>query len=155
MLSSEMREGSTRSIVVQDCGLQALKLLLSLLYSGSLPAEEEEPALPTMLDALSLGHRWQVNHVVDVLARKISHQLDMQHFEAAAELALRLQLDGLLRSCKSFITENQNVLSTKLSKKGSLGFQSPTVRAEVERVLSATPSSEDHLRGPCKRRRVF
>merc|ERR1712217_1020215 len=49
MLSSEMREASTRSIVVQDCGLNALKLLLSLMYSGSLPAEEEDPSLSTML----------------------------------------------------------------------------------------------------------
>merc|ERR1711924_9885 len=62
MLTGSMREGVSQKIVVDDCSGDAVKMLLALLYTGTLTGEDE-PQMGTMLDALMLAHRWQVQHV--------------------------------------------------------------------------------------------
>merc|ERR1740129_2049814 len=100
MLSTTgMREGARKIIEVKDCSTQALRLLLSLIYTGTAGAGDEEPGPGAILAALDLAHRWQVMHVVQMLASALQRRLDLDCFEAVMDIALRFQLPSLLSAC--------------------------------------------------------
>lgn len=153
MLAGTMIEGSQQKIVLDDCSLSATKMLLALLYAGSLP-EDGEPKVLTLIECLMLAHRWQVQHVVAMLSCAIAKRVDFQHFEAVFASALRLEEPVMLSACKVFITSNAGAMKAKLTKKGALGFQEKAVAAEVSRTLNAKGGAEspDSTR---KRRRVL
>jgi len=147
MLStSGMREGCDKVIEV-DCNAQALHLLLALIYTGTTSTSDEEPAVGTILCALDVAHRWQVLVVVQMLASAVSQRINMENFELITDTALRLQLTLLLATCRAFATSHAREMRLRLTKKDVVGFQSPAVHAEVDRILSG------NTEGPRKRRR--
>lgn len=151
MLAGSMREGVQQKITLDDCSLSATKMLLSLLYTGSIPGEDE-PTVATMLEALQLGHRWQIQHVVEMLVSAIATRLDFEQFEAVTAVAIRLQVAELASACTSFIAGHADEMQAKLGKKGKLGFSDPTVIAEVHRTLKTKGIAQDV---PKKRRRII
>jgi len=151
MLAGSMREGAQQRITLDDCSLAATKMLLSLLYTGSIPGEDE-PTVATMLDALMLGHRWQIQHVIDMLVSAIATRLDFEHFEAVTAVALRLQVVEFVSACTAFIAGHADEMQAKLGKKGKLGFTDPAVIAEVHRTLKTKGIAQEM---PKKRRRII
>lgn len=154
MLSQvRMREGARREITLEDCSIEAVQVLVSLIYTASLPADEAEPEVSTLLEALALAHRWQVQHVVEILAQAVAKRLDDVHdFEAATETALQLNLAELLAACRAFIVAHGHHMRARLRGKG---FRLPAVRAEVARALGCEDPDAGVAGGGRKRRRTL
>jgi len=151
MLSSGMKEGEHREIVVADCSDSAVHMLLMLLYTGSVDSLETEPSSAMLLDAVALGHRWQIQHVVDMLDLALSKRLDLQNLEAKLDVALRLQLPCLLASCRAFVSHHAPEVRTRLTKRASI--ENTAVRTELSRVLCTDGSAaSEHA---AKRRRTL
>jgi len=151
MLSTRMDEASKREICVRDCSYSAVQLLLMILYTGQIgPLETESPSA-TLLDAVALGHRWLIDHVVDMLDRALSKCLDMQNFEAILDAALRLQLPCILASCRAFVSHHTHELQMRLTR--STGFGIPAVQSEVAHILCLDCKSG--FRNSVKRRRTL
>jgi len=152
MLSqSAMCEGTRKEIALEDCSPDGVKVILALIYTSSLPGDDEEPSVETLMEALSLAHRWHVRHVVEMLEGMLASRLNIQSFEQIMELALRLDLSKLLQAGRTFIAANHQKFRTMLHP-SQPQFRSVGVRAEVERALGY------HARGlqggEKKRRRV-
>uniref|UniRef100_A0A7S1S1J6 BTB domain-containing protein n=1 Tax=Alexandrium catenella TaxID=2925 RepID=A0A7S1S1J6_ALECA len=153
MLSNQsMREGVQRAIEVVGHTVQAVRLLLALVYTGTVSSTDEGPDVPTILNSLDLAHRWQLLHVVTMLASAVSQRVDMDNFEPALDAAMRLELPQLLCSCRAFVASHAREMRQRLAARGgpSYGFQSSAVRAEVEKVLSSEGAEGG---APQKRRR--
>mmetsp|Transcript_99105 Transcript_99105/g.275961 ORF Transcript_99105/g.275961 Transcript_99105/m.275961 type:complete len:389 (-) Transcript_99105:120-1286(-) len=153
MLSTQsMSEGAQKAIKVVGCTAQAVRLLLALVYTGTVSSADEGPDVSTILSTLDLAHRWQLLHVVQMLASAASQRVDAEHFEAALDAALRLELPPLLSACRAFAASHARDMRTRLTPRGgaAAGFQSAAVRAEVEKVLSGE-GAEGGI--PQKRRR--
>lgn len=153
MLTGSMREGVSQKISLDECSVSAVRLLVSLLYTGSLPGNENEPCLTSMLDALVLGHRWQVQHVIDIITPATIKRLDIENLEVVLGVALRMQDLEFLSVCRSFISGHAEDVSAKLSKTGVQGFTDEAVAAEIRRTLSR--STADSTSRAKKRRRVL
>ena len=65
MLETSMKEGSCRRIDIKDSSSRGISLFLDLLYTSSSAIADLD--YKTMLVALDLAHRWQVQHIVDML----------------------------------------------------------------------------------------
>lgn len=60
MLSGCMQEASAKEVSLEHVSVLAVKVLLSLMYTGSLPMDFDTQS-HTILEALDLAHRWQVH----------------------------------------------------------------------------------------------
>eukprot|EP00928_Gymnodinium_smaydae_P054062 TRINITY_DN37901_c0_g1_i1.p1 TRINITY_DN37901_c0_g1~~TRINITY_DN37901_c0_g1_i1.p1 ORF type:complete len:430 (-),score=99.22 TRINITY_DN37901_c0_g1_i1:63-1289(-) len=154
-MQSTMKEGATQVIDVEDCTLEGLRLLVGLIYTGTVDSSADAtPTVPTILCALDLAHRWQVNHLVPMLAAGAGRRLDENCLEGAMCAALRLQLPGLLTACRNYATDHKQKMRTRLNKKGEGGFRSAEVRKEIERVLGGSAPSSQAADAAPKRRRM-
>lgn len=156
MLSTTgMREGSRRVIEVQDCGIRSLRLFLSLVYTGTVSSsfcQGEEAGTGDVLAAVDLAHRWQVLHVVDMLATALQNRICIDHLEPIMDVAVRLHLASLLSSCRIFVADNAVQLQGYTSR-----IQSPAVRSEMEAVFKQVNRDGAHdlgMQPPTKRRRM-
>eukprot|EP00928_Gymnodinium_smaydae_P031910 TRINITY_DN23266_c0_g1_i1.p1 TRINITY_DN23266_c0_g1~~TRINITY_DN23266_c0_g1_i1.p1 ORF type:complete len:390 (-),score=99.08 TRINITY_DN23266_c0_g1_i1:23-1192(-) len=158
MLHSEMREGARKEVRVEDASTLAVRIVISLLYAGFMPETEEEPGVPVLVEALALGHRWQLLYVVNMLVADVTKNLNLQTVEIALDVALHLQLPDLLSACRDFIIAHSREVKQKLAgKKGGAGFQIAAVRAEISRLLN---ENGEAISGSAygetkKRRRMF
>jgi hypothetical protein len=152
MLSTQYREGASKEIEVRDCCLEGVRLLIGLIYTGMVDSTDGRPIVSTMLAALDLAHRWQLLHLVPLLSAAVGKHLDDQSFESAVDLALRLQLPGLLTACRAYAANHKRELRARLAKRSD-GFHSDAVRAEVERMIGGGPNGTA-LEAPPKRRRL-
>lgn len=149
MLSTQsMREGAQKVIEVVGCTTHAVRLLLALIYTGTVSSADEGPDVNTILSTLDLAHRWQLLHVVQMLASAAAQRVDAESFEAAADAALRLELPVLLSACRAFAAGHAREMRGRLASRGVSGFQSSAVRADVEKVLSG-----EGAEGPPQKRR--
>uniref|UniRef100_A0A7S2PC89 BTB domain-containing protein n=1 Tax=Zooxanthella nutricula TaxID=1333877 RepID=A0A7S2PC89_9DINO len=153
MLSKGMREGERKEIDLEDCGYREVQVLLSLMYTSSLPGDEEEPSAHTLLEALRLAHRWQARQVVEILEAGLAKALKKETLEPILEEALALGLPRLSQACKVFISNNDQLMRSKLAPRGQ-GFRSAAVRSEVARVLKCDVSGGGSDGGADKRRRL-
>lgn len=153
MLSTQaMREGAQKVIEVAGHTSGAVRLLLALVYTGTVSNTDEGPDVNTILSTLDLAHRWQLLHVVQMLAAAAAQRVDADSFEAAADAALRLELPPLLSACRAFAAAHPREMRARLTSRGgghAVGFQSAAVRSDVEKVLSG----EGNEGVPQKRRR--
>jgi len=149
MLQAGMREGSRREIEVSDCEARALRLFLSLAYTGSLRGDEDVPELDVLVQAIGLAHRWLARHVVQMLAAVLARDLDDRSFEPVADVALRLQLPQLLAACRAYTLSHPRAMRARLQADGGPALRNNAVRAEVERLLHGDTGAE----APQKRRR--
>jgi len=138
LATTGMREGARKVIEVKGCSLAALRLLLSLVYTGAVVGEE--PSAAAMLVALDLAHRWQVLHVVQMLAGALQRRLDADGLEPILDAALRFQLPSLLSACRAFISSHASELQMRLGKEALAAAAGPAAgcsaaRAELLRVL--------------------
>ena len=115
MLTSEMKEGSSWRIQVEDSSSSGVSLFLDLLYTSS---TREDPDHETMLVALDLAHRWQVHGVVQTLCNGLRDMIDASSFVAIAEAASLKGLESLGRACAHFGSTNEQVQA--MLQKGSL-----------------------------------
>lgn len=150
MLSTRMREGSRKVIDVEGCTAQSMRLLLALVYTGTVSSSDEGPGVETILGTLDVAHRWQLFHVVQMLASAAAQRIDVERFEAVADAALRLELPPLLSACRAFAAVHAREMRARLTSRG--GFQSVAVRADVEKVLSGEGTEGVALK---KRRRAL
>jgi len=156
MLSQGMREGDRREISVRDCSRAAVKVLLALLYTSGLPAELADASADTLIEAMTLAHRWNVQHVVQMLAPAIAKVLDPQVIESAMEVAMSLNMTKLLHDCRQFVIAHEREMRARLMGRGPKGlpaFRLPVVRAEVTRLLRIDPSYAESA--PSKRMRLL
>ncbi|CAE7214848.1 unnamed protein product, partial [Symbiodinium necroappetens] len=65
MLESSMVEGKQKRIKVKDAASSGVSLFVEMLYTN---ATRHGPDYKTVLTALDLAHRWQVENVVQILA---------------------------------------------------------------------------------------
>merc|ERR1719203_1128961 len=160
MLSQQgMREGANGVIEVNGCSAAAVRLLLSLVYTGAPcngpSGEEEDFTSSTILAALDLAHRWQLLHVVQLLSAAASRRVDADTFEAAADAALRLELPFLLAACRAYAAAHAREMRQRLTRGGAGMLQSAAVRADVEKLLACEAGSSAEAPTPAssKRRR--
>lgn len=156
MLSTDMREGA-RSEIELDCSSSTVQMFLALCYTGSLPEAEEVPSVATMLDALALGHRWQTQHVVEIIAPALAHRVDINNFESIMDTALRLQLHDLLVACRGFCSSHAREMRAKLAKQNTTPsrFTSAAVRMEVSHILGIDGGASTGTEQVQKRRRML
>eukprot|EP00927_Polykrikos_kofoidii_P053985 TRINITY_DN48491_c0_g1_i1.p1 TRINITY_DN48491_c0_g1~~TRINITY_DN48491_c0_g1_i1.p1 ORF type:complete len:386 (-),score=41.42 TRINITY_DN48491_c0_g1_i1:207-1364(-) len=152
MLSGTMREGSSRQITIEEYSIEVVELLLSLIYTGSLPADSSDPKASLMLKALSLAHCWQVQHAVEMLANRLAKRLDIHNFERVLSVALRLELISLVRSCRTFVGIHRYDVQRKMRENTKACAKA---REEVCRILHCAGSSGASQCMQLKRRRVF
>jgi len=157
MLSTTgMREGARKLIRVKDCNATALRLLLALIYTGTIGTCDTEPTPELLLAALDLAHRWQVMHIVQMIATALQRHVSLDCFESILDAALRFELQALLSACRAFASSHAGALRLRMGNASVPTLTSPTVRAEVARILGDTPgaaSSCEILPNPRKRRR--
>jgi len=141
MLATQaMREGASKVISVQGCGCESVRLVLGLMYAGSMP--EEDPSVVSTLLAVDLAHRWQLLRLAGLLATTAGRRIDADNFELAAETALRLDLSGLLTACRTYAADNARAMRARLAKRSPTeSFRSVAVRGLVEAVVCTTSGS--------------
>jgi len=146
MLSGPMREGTMRTVDV-ECRADVMKLLLSLIYTGSVTADSEEPlAADVMLGCLDVAHRWDVRHVVQMLVPQLCRMLSLDNLEQVWESAVLKQQQELLAACRAF-AHNASAEVRPLFEAGRFGR---LVREELaEQIFTDANQSAK------KRRRTF
>lgn len=111
MLASNMKEASSKRIEV-DVSKKALSFLLELLYTGC-----SSKAFCTRsfgLQTLDLAHRWQIDHVVEMLQNPLAQHLSVENFPEVAESAVLKDLQKLKMACRNFAFEHPEVMSDDL-----------------------------------------
>ncbi|CAE7781349.1 KLHL2 [Symbiodinium sp. CCMP2592] len=144
MLQSTMKEGSSKRIPVKDSSGSGVRLLVDMLYTSS---TRDDPDYKTVLVALDLAHRWQVDSIVPVLEGILTGMVTVKSFVAITEAAILKGLELLQRACRTFGTSNSKV-KTMVKKR--------TLPAAVLKLLgesAAEAPSPDH--GERKKRRTF
>ena len=141
MLESTMKEGSSKRISVKDSSGSGARLFVDMLYTSS---TRDEPDYKTVLVALDLAHRWQVDRIVPVLAGMLPEMLTVDSFVAIAEAAMLKGLESLQRACRTFATNNSEIKT--MVERCTL----PAVRKLLGE--SEAPAAEQ---GQRKKRRIF
>ncbi|OLQ03864.1 Kelch-like protein diablo [Symbiodinium microadriaticum] len=106
MLESAMKESTSRRIPVKDSSSSGVSLFLDVLYTSS---TRQDPDHKTLLEAMDLAHRWQVQGVVQSLCTALQNMIDAKSFVAIAEAAVLKALPTLERACASFGSTNEQV----------------------------------------------
>lgn len=103
MLAGPMREGAVKQVDV-ECRVDSMKLLLSLVYTGSVVSQDGDELLTpeVMLGCLDLAHRWDVRHVVQMLVPQLSSSLTAEVLGQVWESAALMQQQELLAACLAF-----------------------------------------------------
>ncbi|CAE7781362.1 KLHL6 [Symbiodinium sp. CCMP2592] len=142
MLKSTMTEGSSKRISVKDSLGSGVRLFVDMLYTSS---TRDEPDYKTVLIALDLAHRWQVDRIVPVLAGILPEMITVDSFAAIAEAAMLKGLEPLQRACRTVAANNSDIKTM---------LETCTLPTEVRKLLgeSKAPSAEQGLR---KKRRIF
>ena len=99
MLESPMKEGQTQCIEVKDASSSGVSLFLEILYTCSTQSDSD---FQTVLHALDLAHRWQVEFVVAILAELLQTMITDESFSAIAEHAILKGLDDLKTPLQMF-----------------------------------------------------
>ncbi|CAE6916274.1 klhl36, partial [Symbiodinium sp. CCMP2456] len=107
MLESSMKEGSCRRIDIKDSSSRGISLFLDLLYTSSSAIADLD--YKTMLVALDLAHRWQVQHIVDMLTNSLQQEINVGSFGEIAETATLKGIERLQRACITFGSTNADV----------------------------------------------
>ncbi|OLP75211.1 BTB/POZ domain-containing protein [Symbiodinium microadriaticum] len=110
MLESPMREGSSKCIPVKDSSINGISLFLDLLYTSSTCLELD---YKTMLVAFDVAHRWQVPHVVAVLADALRQELSVDSFVEIAEAAVLKGTASLQQACATFGAKHDEIQAKK------------------------------------------
>eukprot|EP00438_Fugacium_kawagutii_P021958 Skav208054 [mRNA] locus=scaffold1124:149495:150502:- [translate_table: standard] len=140
MLASPMTEGKSQRIQLKDTSRSAIALFLEVLYTCSSRGDAD---YQTVLSALDLAHRWQVEVVVGIFADLLETMITEESFPAIAEHAALKHLDTLKQACRKFGFECDPI-------RGKINQgQFPKVVQDLFRVAEASPSQ------PVKRRKVF
>eukprot|EP00439_Symbiodinium_sp_Y106_P042216 s195_g5.t1 len=113
MLESPMREASTKCIPVKDSSRNGVSLFLDLLYTSSTCLELD---YRTMLTAFDVAHRWQVPHVVNVLADALRKELTVDSFVEIAEAAMLKGTASLQQACATFGAKNHEIQTSGTSE---------------------------------------
>eukprot|EP00434_Breviolum_minutum_P010015 symbB.v1.2.008833.t1/scaffold556.1/size187764/4 len=112
MLESSMKERRTQRIQLNDTPREAVSLLLEIVYTCS---SQNEPDYKTVLAALDLAHRWQVQVVVRILGELLEQMITDESFASIAEHAALKGLEALKKACQKFGTESK-VIQDQLKK---------------------------------------
>eukprot|EP00438_Fugacium_kawagutii_P021196 Skav201593 [mRNA] locus=scaffold152:612637:613242:+ [translate_table: standard] len=131
MLASPMTEGKSQRIQLKDTSCSAVTLFLEALYTCS---SQGDPDYKTVLSALDLAHRWQVEVVVTILADLLQTMITEESVPAIAEHATLKQLDKLKQACRKFGSECVEI-QDKI-KKGEF----PKVVQDLFQVTGTSPS---------------
>ncbi|CAE7324776.1 unnamed protein product [Symbiodinium sp. CCMP2456] len=110
MLESPMIEGSTKCIPVKDSSSNGVSLFLDLVYTSSTCLELD---YKTMLVAFDVAHRWQVPHVVAVLADALQKELTVDSFVEIAEAAILKGTASLQQACAAFGAKHDEIQAKK------------------------------------------
>merc|ERR1712039_624167 len=101
-LAGPMREG-TMKIVDVECSTEAMKLLLSLVYTGTVAADcDDSLTTDVMLACLDVAHRWDIRHVVQMLVPQLCSALSAENLDSVWEAAALKQQQELLGACRTF-----------------------------------------------------
>jgi len=106
MLESSMKERQTQRIQLNDTPREAVSLLLETLYTCS---SQSEPDYKTVLSALDLAHRWQVQVVVRILGELLERMITDESFASIAEHAALKGLEALKKACQKFGAESKTI----------------------------------------------
>lgn len=122
---------------------QAVSLFLDLLYAGTSYAKVKANSL---LEAVKLSHRWQVEHVTNMLERSLVAEISDATFVSIAEVTALLDLPTLKDACLQFA-------STSAYAKRSLKHNQlpPMIAAMVSRKRAITTETDKSS----KHRRIF
>eukprot|EP00438_Fugacium_kawagutii_P023786 Skav231615 [mRNA] locus=scaffold1638:23671:24681:+ [translate_table: standard] len=140
MLASPMTEGKSQRIHLKDTSSIAVALFLEVLYTCSSQGDAD---YQTMLSALDLAHRWQVEVVVGIFADRLQTMITEESFPAISEHAALKRLDTLKQACRKFGSECA-AIHDKI-KKG----QFSKVVQDLFQVVETSRSQ------PVKKRKVF
>ena len=110
MLESTMREGSSKCIPVKDSSSNGVALFLDLLYTSSTCLDLDYKTMPVAFD---LAHRWQVPHVVDLLADALQKELTVDSFVEIAETAVLKGTRSLQQACATFGAKHDEIQAKK------------------------------------------
>jgi len=160
MLSGAMRESSARTCDV-ECGVESMRLFLSLVYTGCVATEEDgtDPAADVMLGCLHLAHRWDAGHVVEMLVPQLCSALSMDSLAQVWETGALTQQQELLDACRAF-AHNHAAQVRPLYEAGN-HFSQLVAEDLAERVFPAALSQgsggaekSDKVAGPAPRKRL-
>merc|ERR1712110_1384434 len=76
MLSTPMREGLERKIVISDLEAEAVKSMLKFLYSGTVDLDKLESD-EMALGILEAAHRYNVEDLVDLCVQRLTARFDV------------------------------------------------------------------------------
>lgn len=156
MLQSAMIEGATKSITISDCSAKSASLFLDLLYSGTTESDldadagADAGAVTTLLEALQLAHRWQIQPVVERTERELTHRISNRaSFDAIATAAQQMALPALKSACRLFAAEPSNGIDLRLQS-------STNPLPQAVRDLLSPPTATGSSAPPAnKKRRSF
>lgn len=133
--SNRFKEGLDQQIDIPDVSAEALRLFLDLVYCGSSPEEISDAT--TAIAALDIAHRWQVMHVVDMVARKLKSLINEETFETICEHAARKDIQSLMQSCIKFAEASETV-SRRVAEESYCGIVVSCLRPHVGRSDGGT-----------------
>mmetsp|Transcript_40306 Transcript_40306/g.94407 ORF Transcript_40306/g.94407 Transcript_40306/m.94407 type:complete len:339 (+) Transcript_40306:163-1179(+) len=141
MLESSMVEGKQKRIKVKDAASGGVSLFVEMLYTN---ATRRGPDYKTVLTALDLAHRWQVENVVQILADALRDMITFDSFVLIAEAATLKGLEMLKTACAAYGAADSKLQC--LLKNGRLP-------PAVSRLLGQADSPNEEQSS--KKRRVF
>mmetsp|Transcript_46639 Transcript_46639/g.123171 ORF Transcript_46639/g.123171 Transcript_46639/m.123171 type:complete len:403 (+) Transcript_46639:65-1273(+) len=101
MLSGVMRESAGGTCDV-ECRVDSMRLFLSLVYTGSVAAEDDPLSADVMLGCLDLAHRWDARHVARMLVPPLCAALSAESLGQVWETGALTQQQELLAACRAF-----------------------------------------------------
>ena len=137
-----MKEGSSKRIPVKDSSGSGVRLLVDMLYTSS---TRDDPDYKTVLVALDLAHRWQVDSIAPVLEGILTGMVTVESFVAITEAAILKGLELLQRACRTFATNNSEIKTM---------LESGSLPSEVRKLLGE-PEFPAPDQGERKKRKTF
>lgn len=150
MLASGYVEDQTKKITIRDCAAKSATLFLDMLHTASttLDLDSEGDAATTLLEALELAHRWDVQFVVEMAERALTQSICDGSFDAIATAAQIKDLPNLKRACRTFAADPKNAIAKRLAATDA------SLPSAVRALLNPTAAAAPEL-PPTKKRRSF
>lgn len=145
MFAAPMREGREKEVIINDLPIEAVKAMLSYLYTGALDMSvlaNDEPAL----DLLQAAHRYEVSTLVERIARTLARRFDVSTVAEWLGMADLIGCTSFRSQCLDFM--RQHMPEVQMTESYSRLVETrPSVLQDIIAVLAPPQKRKRQERG--------
>lgn len=105
--TSNMQESKSK-VVAANASKAAVLLMLEVAYCGS-AGSDKHLEVETIVGALDLGHRWQIQTVVNLMEALLVPRISEEHFDVLCEAAELKSLVFLTQSLREYARTSKKI----------------------------------------------